>query len=145
MSQERRANRSDLIRIAGEVMAERGLEPEFPAAAQAQLATITGPGRDDDPRIRDLTALPWCSIDNDDSLDLDQLTACEPLADGAVKIFVAVADVDALVTKGSAIDAHALDQHHLGLHLGAGVSDAARAPVDRPDLAQPRRRTGSPS
>lgn len=107
MSQERRANRSDLIRIAGEVMAERGLEPEFPAAVQAQLATITGPGRDADPRIRDLTALPWCSIDNDDSLDLDQLTACELLADGAVTIFVAVADVDALVTKGSAIDTHA--------------------------------------
>jgi exoribonuclease-2 len=107
MSQERRANRSDLIRIAGEVMAERGLEPEFPAAALTQLATITGPGRDEDPRIRDLTALPWCSIDNDDSLDLDQLTACEPLAAGAVKIFVAVADVDALVTKSSAIDMHA--------------------------------------
>ncbi len=107
MSQKRRANRSDLIRIAGEVMVERGLEPEFTAAVDAQLATITGPGRDDDPHIRDLTALPWCSIDNDDSLDLDQLTACEPLADGAVKIFVAVADVDALVTKGSAIDTHA--------------------------------------
>jgi exoribonuclease-2 len=107
MSQERRIDRSDLIRIAGEVMTERGLEPEVPAAVQAQLATITGPGRDEAPHIRDLTALPWCSIDNDDSLDLDQLTACEPLAAGAVKIFVAVADVDALVTKGSAIDTHA--------------------------------------
>ena len=107
MSQERRASRSDLIRIAGEVMVERGLEPEFPAAVQAQLATITGPGRDEDSRIRDLTALPWCSIDNDDSLDLDQLTVCESLATGAVKVFVAVADVDALVTKGSAIDTHA--------------------------------------
>jgi exoribonuclease-2 len=107
MSQERRASRSDLARIAGEVMTERGLEPEFPAAVLAQLATITGPGRDQDPHIRNLTALPWCSIDNDDSLDLDQLTACESLAAGAVKIFVAVADVDALVTKGSAIDTHA--------------------------------------
>ena len=107
MAQAHRVNRSDLVRIAGEVMAERGLEPEFPAAAQAQLATITGPGRDEDPQIRDLTALAWCSIDNDDSLDLDQLTACEPLAAGAVKIFVAVADVDVLVKKGSAIDSHA--------------------------------------
>lgn len=107
MSQEHRANRSDLARIAGEVMVERGLEPEFPAAVLTQLAKITGPGRDQDPHIRNLTALPWCSIDNDDSLDLDQLTACEPLEAGAVKIFVAVADVDALVTKGSAIDTHA--------------------------------------
>ena len=107
MDHTRHVDRSDLIRIAGEVMAERGLEPEFPAAVQAQLAMINGPGRDEDPHIRDLSALLWCSIDNDDSLDLDQLTACEPMAAGAVKIFVAVADVDALVTKGSAIDTHA--------------------------------------
>ncbi len=107
MTQARRATRSDLIRIAGEVMAERGLEPEFPAVALAELASITGPGRETGPHVRNLTAMPWCSIDNDDSLDLDQLTACSPLASGAVKIFVAVADVDALVAKGSAIDAHA--------------------------------------
>lgn len=107
MAQAHRVDRSDLVRIAGEDMTERGLEPEFPAAVQAQLAAITGCGRDDDPHIRDLTALPWCSIDNDDSLDLDQLTACEALAGGAVKVFVAVADVDALVAKGSAIDTHA--------------------------------------
>ena len=107
MSRDRHLHRSDLVRIATEVMAERGLEPEFPRAVQAQLDTITGPGRDDDPQIRDLGALPWCSIDNDDSLDLDQLTACEPLAAGAVRVFVAVADVDAVVTRGSAIDTHA--------------------------------------
>ena len=95
-------------------MSERGLESTFSAAVEQQLSSITGPGSDADSRIRNLTALPWCSIDNDDSLDLDQLTACEVLGDGrgsgvgSVKIFVAVADVDALVKKGSAIDAHAL-------------------------------------
>ncbi len=99
--------RSDLVRIATETMTERGLEPEFSAAVQAQLALITKPGVDADARIVDLRALPWCSIDNDDSRDLDQLTACEPLAGGAVKLFVAVADVDALVKKGTAIDEHA--------------------------------------
>ena len=88
-------------------MSERGLEPEFPAGVGRQLSSITGPAVDTDSRIRDLTALPWCSIDNDDSLDLDQLTACELLNDGTVKILVAVADVDALVKKGSAIDEHA--------------------------------------
>ena len=46
MSRTRPVNRSDLVRIAAEVMAERGLEPEFPAAVHAQLATITGPGSD---------------------------------------------------------------------------------------------------
>ena len=88
-------------------MSERGLDPEFPAGVGKQLASIRGPGRDTGPALRDLAALPWCSIDNDDSLDLDQLTASEVLAGGAVKILVAVADVDALVKKGSAIDEHA--------------------------------------
>lgn len=100
-------HRADLVRIAVDVMVERGLEPAFPPEALRELAAIAGPGRDDDPRIVDLRALPWCSLDNDDSRDLDQITACEPLSDGRVKIFVAVADVDALVSKGSAIDAHA--------------------------------------
>jgi exoribonuclease-2 len=99
--------RSDLIRIATEAMIDRGLEPEFPVVATAQLSSINGPGRDDSPDIRDLTALPWCSIDNDDSRDLDQLTVCQILSAGAVRILVAVADVDVLVAKGSAIDAHA--------------------------------------
>ncbi len=51
--------------------------------------------------------LPWVSIDNDDSLDLDQLTVAETRSDGGVTILVAVADVDTLVTKNSAIDEHA--------------------------------------
>ena len=107
MTRAQHRPRADLVRIATEAMSERGLEPAFSAAVEQQVASITGPGSDVDPRIRDLTALPWCSIDNDDSLDLDQLTACEVLGGGAVKIFVAVADVDALVKKGSAIDEHA--------------------------------------
>ena len=61
-----------------------------------------------DPReIRDLTDLLWASIDNDDSRDLDQLTVAEALPGDKVKIRVAVADVDALVKDGSAIDEHA--------------------------------------
>ena len=99
--------RIDLARIATETMTERGLEPEFGAAVAAQLTTISGPGGDADPHIADLRSLLWCSIDNDDSRDLDQLTACEPLAGGAIKVFIAVADVDVLVAKGSAIDDHA--------------------------------------
>ena len=61
----------------------------------------------DDPEIRDLRGLFWASIDNDDSEDLDQLTVAEPLPGGAVKIWVAIADVDALVKKETAIDGHA--------------------------------------
>ncbi len=101
-------HRSDLIRIATRAMTERGLEPEFSARVEQQLTLITGAANETGAQIQDLTALLWCSIDNDDSLDLDQLTACEVLAQGAVRLWVAVADVDALVKKGSAIDDHAL-------------------------------------
>ena len=100
-------HRSDLIRIAIGAMRERGLEPEFSARVQQQLASITGPVREAGPRIQDLTSLLWCSIDNDDSLDLDQLTVCEVLPQGTIRMLVAIADVDALVRKGSAIDEHA--------------------------------------
>lgn len=101
-------HRSDLVRLAICAMSERGLEPEFSVRVEQQLAAITGPGNETGDDIHDLTHLLWCSIDNDDSLDLDQLTACEELAHGAVRLWVAIADVDALVKKGSAIDEHAL-------------------------------------
>lgn len=100
-------HRADLATIAAWAMFSRGLEPEFPHAVQQQLARIKGPARETDGSIRDLTPLAWCSIDNDDSRDLDQLTVCAALPKGGVRIFVAVADVDALVKKGSPIDEHA--------------------------------------
>ncbi len=57
--------------------------------------------------MRDLRNLAWCSIDNDDSRDLDQLTVAEALPDGSVKILVAIADVEAVVKKPSELDDHA--------------------------------------
>jgi len=56
------------------------------------------------------------SIDNDDSLDLDQLTVARGDAWRKVKILVAVADVDSIVKKGSAIDDHARPQYNLCIH-----------------------------
>ena len=86
-------------------MLAKGLLPDFSDAALAELA---GMKETTDPAgTRDLTGLPWASIDNDDSRDLDQLTAAEALPGGSVKVFVAIADVDALVKNGSAIDEHA--------------------------------------
>jgi len=107
MHPERRYSRHDLVRIAREAMLERGLEPDFSPAVLAELAAFAGPADDTGPDVADLRALPWCSLDNDDSLDLDQLTVCEPLDDDAVRVRVAVADVDARVAQGTAIDAHA--------------------------------------
>ena len=99
-------DRATLSAIARQAMIERGLEPDFPPAALQELAAIGGPaGATGD--VRDLRDRLWASIDNDDSRDLDQLTAAESLAGGRVRILVAVADVDALVRKDSAIDGHA--------------------------------------
>ena len=88
-------------------MLDRGLLPDFSAAVRAETDAIVSAATEVDPSVRDLRRLLWASIDNDDSRDLDQLTVAEPAADGVVKIRVAVADVDAVVEKGSAIDDHA--------------------------------------
>jgi exoribonuclease-2 len=97
----------DLRAIAHQAMLDRGLEPDFPRAAIQQLQGIEGPGHDALPSIRDLRQLLWCSIDNDHSMDLDQLSVAEKLPAGAVKVLVAIADVDALVKTASPIDKHA--------------------------------------
>jgi VacB/RNase II family 3'-5' exoribonuclease len=106
-------HRAILQRIAHRAMIERGLLPEFSAAARAELdrlqapAFSAGPGPGDGAGVRDLRDLLWASIDNDDSRDLDQLTVADSLSGGVARIRVAVADVDALVRSGSAIDVHA--------------------------------------
>jgi len=102
-----RSSRGRLRAIARRVMVERGLEADFSPAAKAETGALTGPAKEADSSVRDLRSRVWCSIDNDDSRDLDQLSVAEPSTGGAVRILVAVADVDALVTKGSAIDGHA--------------------------------------
>ena len=98
---------ADLKRIAIDAMRARGLLPEFsPAAlteAQQATAAVSETGAD----IRDLRELLWSSIDNDDSLDLDQIEVAEALGAGTFRLRVGIADVDALVKRGSAIDDHA--------------------------------------
>src|SRR5471032_3243496 len=107
MSNDARKARSVLQQIAHRVMIERGLAPDFSPAALSGRAAIAGPAAKHNASTRDLRSLLWCSIDNDDSRDLDQLSVAEALPAGAVKLMVAVADVAALVPQGSAIDSHA--------------------------------------
>jgi len=106
-STDDRQHRSILVRIARQAMLERGLRPDFSLQALAELDGIRGPATRPEESARDLRNLLWCSIDNDASRDLDQLTVAEALPGGAVKILVAIADVDALVKKESALDDHA--------------------------------------
>jgi exoribonuclease-2 len=100
------SDRARLFAIAEAAMRERGLDPRFPPAALAEVRALAGPPPADR-AARDLRSLLWCSIDNDDSRDLDQLSVARPAPDGAVTLLVAVADVDAAVRKGSPVDNHA--------------------------------------
>ena len=99
-----------LQEVARDAMRERGFEPDFSQAAQAQVAeleqkapTVNAPSQD----RRDLRNLIWCSIDNDDSRDLDQLSVAQTTAQGDTKILVAIADVDSLVHRDTPLDQHA--------------------------------------
>ena len=96
-----------LERIARRDMTGRGFLPDFSADVLSELEQINKTNSTTSISGRDLRNLLWASIDNDDTLDLDQLTVAEDLEDIKVRILVAVADVDALVKKNSAIDAHA--------------------------------------
>ena len=98
-------HRELLDAIAREAMLERGLAPEFSEAAHRQAESIPAAATVDG--LPDLRGLLWCSIDNDDSRDLDQLTVAEDRGGGRVRCLIAVADVDALVTRGTPIDDHA--------------------------------------
>jgi exoribonuclease-2 len=88
-------------------MRSRGLDPEFPPDAMAAVAALHSAPTKSEAPTRDLRSLLWCSIDNDDSRDLDQLSVAEAAANGDVKIRVAIADVDAATGKGSPADRHA--------------------------------------
>jgi exoribonuclease-2 len=95
-----------LTTIAHRIMLQRGLLPEFSSRARAEAnAAAAAPARGTE--IRDLRDRLWMSIDNDSSRDLDQLSVAEPLANRVVRVFVAIADVDAVVKPASALDEHA--------------------------------------
>lgn len=87
-----------LDEIAHQVMVEKGFIPDFSKPIEIQLESFDRPAAS--PVVtRDMRQLLWVSIDNEDSHDLDQLTYAEN-----DHIFIAVADVDELVKKGSPID-----------------------------------------
>ena len=107
MNRDSTAGRNVLKGIARRAMVQRGLLPDFSPAVLEETQAIQEVVPGNAPSMRDLRGLLWASIDNDDSRDLDQLSVAEPLAGGAVKILVAVADVEATVKKESATDDHA--------------------------------------
>lgn len=97
----------DLLAAARQAMLDNGFVPDPPAAVQAEVAAANNPGPSVAAGTQDLRELPWSSIDNDSSRDLDQLEVAERLGSGDVRLRIAIADVDATVRKGSATDGFA--------------------------------------
>ena len=111
----------DLADRARRALLELGFLPDFPADAQAQVSALQrsdGPSPSEE--VEDLRGLLWSSIDNPDSMDLDQLEWAEALPDGSTHLLVAIADVDALVPEGSPIDRRA-GANTASLYTGAAV------------------------
>ena len=110
----------DLAQIAADEMRANGLEPVFAPEVLREAEHLAQDGAARSGDIRDLRGRPWFSIDNDDTLDLDQLTWAEALPDGSVRLAVAVADVDALVRRGGSVDTHAA-ANTTSVYTAAGV------------------------
>jgi exoribonuclease-2 len=121
--------------IAVEELAAQGFEPEIDAAALAEAAAIAEPRAGDTfragdqaqpaaddagPRVEDQRDRPWFSIDNADTRDLDQLSCAEDLPDGRTRLAVAIAEVDAFVAPGSAMDRRAA-VNTTSVYTAAGV------------------------
>jgi exoribonuclease-2 len=100
------ANHFDLSAAARRILEAQGFEPDFEAPAKQQLASLTKPASVES-GVRDLRDRPWSSIDNTESRDLDQVEVAERTSDDCIRLVVGIADVDALVPKGSPIDEHA--------------------------------------
>jgi exoribonuclease II len=96
-------NGFNLAAAARQEMIDHGFDPDIPEEAQQQVNAIA---ETPDRSLPDLTSLPWSSIDNDDSRDLDQVEWAERIA-GGIRVLVAVADVDSGVGIGTPIDDHA--------------------------------------
>lgn len=98
---------SELAQIAALELRANGFEPAFAPEVLLEAEHLAHSGPERASEIRDLRERQWFSIDNVDTLDLDQLTWAEQMPDGRVRLAVAVADVDTMVKRGSSIDAHA--------------------------------------
>ena len=91
--------------VAKQALLDNGFAPDLDDAARRELEGLKPAPRT--PDVRDLRSLLWSSIDNTESRDLDQVEVAEQLPDGAIRVRLGIADVDALVPKDSALDRHA--------------------------------------
>ena len=97
----------NLEAAARQSMMEHGFEPDYPPQVKQEVSALQAHPPQWPPPVSDLRHLLWSSIDNDTSRDLDQIEYADLLPDGSTRVRIGIADVDAFVPKGSAIDKHA--------------------------------------
>ncbi|HEY2066595.1 MAG TPA: RNB domain-containing ribonuclease [Gemmatimonadaceae bacterium] len=98
---------TNLDAVARQALRDNGFHPELDDDARRELATVRSPEVPRD--LTDLRSLLWSSIDNAESKDLDQIEFAEQLPDDGIRLRIAIADVDAVVPRDSALDRHAAE------------------------------------
>jgi exoribonuclease-2 len=93
---------TDLDLVARQALRDNGFEVDTGEEVRHELSALHE--SPPPPAVRDLRALLWSSIDNPTSKDLDQIEVAEETKDGGIVLRIGIADVDTLVSKGSAID-----------------------------------------
>ncbi len=102
------SNSVDLFAIAHQSAIEAGFLPDFSASVKREVESLARkPPELSAPAVRDLRELLWSSIDDSKTRDLDQVEYAAALSNGDTRLLIGIADVDAFVPKGSAIDERA--------------------------------------
>ncbi|HMD21197.1 MAG TPA: RNB domain-containing ribonuclease [Alloacidobacterium sp.] len=118
---------TNLQAAARQCMLDHGFHPDFSKAVQLEVDSLAErPLTPQSPAAVDMRELLWSSIDNDTSRDLDQIEFAQEMEDGTVRVQIAIADVDAYVPAGSAIDKHAAEQTtsvYTGVHTFSMLPD----------------------
>jgi len=123
----------DLPAIARHAVIDAGFAPQFPAEVASAVARIDSSGEAAiGAEQQDLRSLPWSSIDNAESRDLDQIEVAEELPGGGIRVVIGIADVDSLAPKGSALDRHAA-QNATSIYTGV-----ATFPLFPPEISNDR-------
>lgn len=117
----------NLHSIARNAMANYGFVPDFPSSILKEVKAFAPHQFRKDPDIRDLRDVLWCSIDNLESRDLDQIEFCQISQNREIRVWVAIADVDEYVQKRSACDKHA---HNNGTSVYTGVDVFPMLPTE---------------
>lgn len=105
----------DMQAIARSAMDKYGFNFRFPEPVLFEVNALqVRVFPEGDENERDMRDLLWSSIDNWDSMDLDQLEYCERGPDGVIHVRIAIADVDLYVPKHSLADQY-------GVHNGTSV------------------------